>query len=498
MTAWRPGVRGSFVPVVHSGCPHNEVAAICLRSLSLVPPQTGEPLPADTLRVWRSLRRFCRRYGDGAWSWQQTAASYSGALGRRYGEAATSLDVDGMSGFNDYYIRAFLKTEKNRAPHKMAKPRLIYPRSPRYNLELASRLKPFEHWLWGRLNGKLFRCGDGSRVVAKGLNARQRANLIVRKFRAIEGCVCVEVDGKSFESHVGLPQLKAEFSVYMAAFPGDRRLAWLLSKQESLAGTLQCGARFSREGGRASGDFNTGMGNSLIFLVECVAAARQLGIHYDLLVDGDNAVLFCRGRDYPILRDRFAGCVVESSGHEVSVDSVATCIEQIRFGGSAPVNLGDLGWCMVRDWVRVLSGAFSSHVHLRHPKFAREWMTGVAMCELSCSKGVPVLQAWALESIRALGHKGRIRPDFFRDYYARGAWLAGQDYQAQVSDVARLSFERAFGVGVEEQHWLESGFAESLKGLSGFSAHFDRYDPATFDEYLSFDELHTDWREERE
>ncbi|QUP79246.1 RNA-dependent RNA polymerase [Colletotrichum higginsianum ssRNA virus 1] len=498
MTAWLPRVEGCFVPVVHSKCPHNEITAISLRSLSAVPEQTSMPLPAHTVRVWHSLTRFVRKYQDGAWSHRRTAESYSGALGRRYGEAATSLEVDGPSGFADYYLRAFLKVEKSRVPFKMAKPRLIYPRSPRYNLELASRLKPFEHWLWGRLNGKLFRCGDGSRVVAKGLNARQRANLIVRKFRAIEDCVCVEVDGKSFESHVGVPQLKREFGVYKAAFPGDKRLSWLLSKQLKLEGTLECGARFSREGGRASGDFNTGMGNSLIFLVECVSAARQLGIHYDILVDGDNAVLFCSSRDYPLLRDHFAENVVNSSGHEVSVDSVATCIEEIRFGGSAPVNLGALGWTMVRDWVRVLSGAFSSHIHLRHPKFAKEWMTGVAMCELSCSKGVPILQKWALSAIDALGHTGKIRPDFYRDFYARGAWLAGRDYQATVTDVARLSFERAFGVNPEQQLQIENSFESSLKDLGHYAADFSFYDPETFEEYLTFDELHLDWRRARE
>nr|UUW21111.1 MAG: reverse transcriptase-like protein [Sanya tombus-like virus 8] len=496
MTAWRPRVEGCFVPVVHSKCPHNEVAAIALRSLSAVPAQVSLPLPNRTLKVWRQLRNFTRRYQDGAWSWHATAASYSGVLAKRYYQAALSLDMDGPSGFNDYYLRAFLKVEKNRVPSKMAKPRLIYPRSPRYNLELASRLKPFEHWLWGRLTGKLFGIGDGSRIVAKGLNAVQRANLIVRKFRAIEGCVCVEVDGKSFESHVGASQLDSEFSVYKAAFPGDRRLAWLLSKQRRLEGTLECGARFSREGGRASGDFNTGMGNSLIFLVECVSAMKVLGIHFDLLVDGDNAVLFCRGSDYHLVRDRFANLVVQSSGHECSVDSVAHVIEEIRFGGSAPVNLGKHGWCMVRDWKRVLSGAFSSHVHLRHPKFAKEWMTGVAMCELSCSRGVPVLQSWALGAIRALGHKGKVRPDFFRDYYARGAWLAGTEYQSTVEDVARLSFERAFGVTKEEQLRLEKGW--DFGSIAQFTADFDCYDPDSFQEYLTFDELHLQWYASRE
>jgi len=102
--------------------------------------------------------------------------------------------------------------------------------------------------------------------VGKGLNPRQRANLIVRKFNQFRDCVVFEVDGKAFEAHVTVPQLEQEHSVYDVAYQ-DARLRKVLSRQLELAGVTANGVKFSRPGGRASGDYNTGMGNTLVMLL---------------------------------------------------------------------------------------------------------------------------------------------------------------------------------------------------------------------------------------
>jgi hypothetical protein len=488
-TGWRSNLPKTFVPVVHRCCPHNELAALVLRAMGQIPQQVFGRLPARTLRCWRQLQRFCARYDDGAWSHLETAESYAGALRRRYVEAARSLADDGLSGFKDYYLRPFLKAEKNRVPSKMAKPRLIYPRSPRFNLELASRLKPFEHWLWGRLNGRVFNCGDGSRLIAKGLSPRQRANLIVRKFSAIRDCVCFEIDGKAFEAHVGPSQLEQEHATYLSAFRGDKRLAWLLGAQLKLLGNLS-GARFSRLGCRASGDFNTGLGNSLIFLVECISALRGVGVHFDLLVDGDNALLFVSKPDLPAVLARVSDLVEASSGHEIVLERPTSVIEEIRFGGSAPVYLGPrLGWRMVREWHRVLSSALSSHIYLREPKFARRWMSGVAQCELSLARGVPILQEWAVTTIQTLGPVKAIEDNFLRDYSFLGASRAELDAAEPVAMCARISFEKAFGVDVETQMVYELSF-RLRPGLA-----YQHFSPISFDDWIDEVGVHETWRQ---
>lgn len=454
------GVEGTWVPAVHAACPHNEVAALVLRSLAPLPGPVFEPVGADVSSVYRRLARIGRAYGGVKWSNLETAQTYTGAMRRRYAEAERSLREEGPLTWRDSYLRPFLKSEKICLGTKLPKPRLIYPRSPRYNLRLASWLKPFEHWLWGYLTaGRLFGHKAGGRVVAKGLSPRGRANLIVRKFKAIPNCRVFEVDASAFEAHVGPSQLEGEHQVYTSAYPRSGELVRLLDEQKVLRGRLPCGAKFSRPGARASGDFNTGMGNSLTMTAVIVGALESLTPLFDVLVDGDNALVFLPEGVVKGVVAELAPHVLLSSGHEVVLEREVSVVEEIRFGRSAPVFLGpSLGWRMVRDWKSVLSGSFASHRWLREPTFAREWCAGVAMCELSLALGVPVLQAWALNALRTLGFRGRVRGHPFRDYFTVGASFAGEEDAVPVSQEARRSFERAFGLDPEAQARLECSF----------------------------------------
>jgi len=334
-------------------------------------------------------------------------------------------------------------------------------------LELATRLKPFEHWLWGRLTARTFSTGGVGRVVAKGLNAVERAGLIKRKMENLDRCVVVEADGAAFEAHVGRAQLIEEHRVYEAAFPGDKGLRRLLGAQLVLEGKLQCGAKFSREGGRASGDFNTGMGNSLIMLVVVVAVLRRHNVPFDLLVDGDNALVFLRGGDYSRVMDVFAADVLGCSGHEVTLERPVSVLEEVRFGSSAPVFSGGC-YRMVRDFRAVLSGALSSYKWLREPGFIREWVRGVAAAELSLARGVPVLQTWALELQRQWGGPEGVRVHPHTDLLFKGAWLARSSEQLEVTLEARLSFERAFGVAPDVQLGYERAFESGSWSADSF------------------------------
>lgn len=455
-TAWPSPIEGCWVPSVHADCNHNEIAALLMRSLGPTP-CSAESARGPVHAVFRKLRMVSRRYGGSRWSHLETAQSYTGALRRRYLEAESSLRLDGPVSSGDVMIRGFLKAEKVNGLVKFPKPRMIFPRSPRYNLDLASWLKPFEHWLWGNLTGKRLFGGPPTRVVAKGLNPRQRANLIVRKMRDLGDCVVVEVDGKAFEAHCDVWQLEAEHAVYLAAYGGDRELANLLRWQLHNFGVTKGGVKFARHGGRASGDFNTGMGNSLIMLAVVVAVLRGLCRYkFDILVDGDNALVFLSRREHVEVVKCFAPLALKLSGHEMTLERPVECVEGVRFGQSAPV-WTRAGWTMVRDYVKVLSNGTSNHAHLREPRFRARYLRGVALCELSLNVGVPILGRWAELLRRATWSARAVDASFYRDYQYLGVDLGelGKARFEEPTYEARLSFMRAFGVTPDEQLFLE-------------------------------------------
>jgi len=459
--AWTSGVAGTWLPAVHANCAHNEIAALALRSLGPTPHPADAPLGGELRRQFGLLCRVARAYDGQRWSYLETAKSYSGSLRRRYIDAEASLREDGPISSRDVLLRAFVKAEKL-GSQKDAKPRMIFPRSPRYNLCVASFLKPFEHWLWGYLTARRVFGGSNTRVVGKGLSPKRRANLIVRKFGEFRDCVCFEADGKAFEAHVSQGQLEGERSVYLAAYSGNKELADLLSRQV-FRGVTPSGAKFHRPGGRASGDFNTGMGNTLIMLATLCAALSPLSIKFDLLVDGDNALVFLERADAGPVIHNFAQRVLDLSGHEMTLEKPVSYIEGVRFGRSAPVFLGrGLGWTMCREPESVLSGAYASHRWLREPVFGRRWLNGVARCELSLARGMPVLQEAALSVLKQTEHRKKVPVDALSDYFVVGAWLAEEEDVIPVSLDARLSFERAFGWSAERQVAAEESFPNRL------------------------------------
>ncbi|AZT88670.1 RNA-dependent RNA polymerase [Trichoderma harzianum ambiguivirus 1] len=456
MVAWPCPAPGTYVPHVHRVCPHNEVGAICRRVLADLPPEVFGPVSEGYARAFRKIKKVARLYNGVKWELMETALSYEGPLRRRYVEAALSLEDHPLDLVRDSRLSCFLKAEKINLVKKWSKPRMIYPRDPRYNISLARYLKPFEHFLWSKLTAeRLGLRGGKGRLVAKGLNPSQRGQLIAKKFNNITDCVVMEIDGSAFEAHVGPATLEQEHGVYLAAYRGDKRLRALLNCQKRLFGRLSCGARFSRDGGRASGDFNTGMGNSLVTLGVGLDLAENFEC-LDMLIDGDNALLFFAKKDMARLVAMVYDHGLQCCGQEMTLENPVEEIEKIRFGQSAPV-LFPGGYKMVRDPFKVMSGATASHRWLREPSFRREYLTGVALCELSVNVGVPLLQEFSLELLRAMDFKGRVRAHPFRDYFYLGASLERAE-PVSIPLATRESFERAFGVGVEEQLSWESSF----------------------------------------
>jgi hypothetical protein len=445
-------VENCWRPSVHEDCQCNEHSSLMLRTMGAFPPPTRIN---DMLPSYQWLRRVSRNLRCSRATRQEIVDSYSGLLRARYEKAMISLEEEPLSVYHDSRLKPFLKAEKFNSQLKMAKPRMIMPRSPRYNLELARYLKPLEHELWGRLRSPR-RWGVGaSRVVAKGLNQTQRANLILRKFRGIRDVVVVEVDGAQFEAHVTRQVLMLEHSVYRAKF-ADPRLKNMLDAQLELKGTTSHGIKFQRPGARASGDVNTGMGNSIVMLAAVDTTMTELSggrFPFDLLVDGDNALLFFPREHLEFVRANFRRTITEVSGQEATIDGEAFIPEHITFGQCQPVQITENSWTMVRNPWKVISNSFSGYRQWDKHLYACRVSKSIAQCELSLAQGVPVLQPYFLHSLRHFDKYRESSDDSVREMFYLGArrMTTGRPITA----LARSSFELAFGIGVRSQQALE-------------------------------------------
>jgi hypothetical protein len=437
----------------------------------------------------RRLARFAKILDVQQWTLKQTAESYTGRLGKRYTKAYH--DIVGNGGpvrHQDTFIKAFVKAEKFNPGQKPSKPRLVFGRDPRYNLEICSYLKPLEHALWHRLKGGRKWGVKPTRVIGKGLSPWARAQLISEKWASRTDWVCFEVDGSSWEAHMATWQLSGlEHPIYLAAYNGDKRLAKLLSWQLVNRGSTPSGIRFSREGGKCSGDYNTGLGNSLVMftVVEAtlLSIREELGeFAFDMLVDGDNAILWIPAQVVVEVRNRFFDVALKLSGHEIVLENAVTSLEQTVFGQSKPV-LSARGLTMCRSPYKILSNSFSSYKHLKDLSFGRRVLRSVAEGEYALGKGIPVVGKFCYLALESLANEVPVGYDMLQEFISPFAASEARlpefyGFRRHLSSVrarrkreamasrplpefieptteARVAFEVAFGISADEQRAIE-------------------------------------------
>jgi len=467
-----PQMIGAWAPVVHAPCVHNEYSGLLWRTLGPTPAY----VPNRWLeREWRRLRTLARKTRGPARTMEQVVAKYRGAMRVKYQSALNSLVADGVLTRQDRRLSAFVKGEKvNPMARSPTKPRVIMARSPRYNLRLATRLQPLEARLWASIRGTCPGVEPLSQV-AKGLNPRARASIVAAKMEAVgEGCVVFEVDGSRFEAHVTRRDLLDEHSVYKAAYPGDVELRDLLQTQLELKGHTASGIKYERDGCRASGDFNTGMGNTLIMLAATRAtvallASRLGSFKYDLLADGDNCLIFVEAWAARRLVSEFASACAEVSTQELVVEKPTTVLEEVVFGQSHPLYNGE-HWTMVREFTKMISGAFCGYKHFHSWRFGIRVLKAVAQAELYLARGLPVIQAYMHGAVRELaGVPDLPDPTPWLEGHTLDAIKSAGTWEAvlaalprAVTHESRASFERAFGVSADEQVRMEEAFPRQI------------------------------------
>lgn len=376
---------------------------------------------------------------------------YQGPKKALYERAVASL-ADNPVGREDSISKSFVKREKCNTTKA---PRVIQPRSPRYNACLGRFLKPLEHPMYESLRRT---ARAPKRIIAKGLNLDQIGKLIYQKWHRFSDPVAVGMDATKFDMHVSPAILAWEHDVYRKLFPLDqqelnRLLRWQMhnvGRGYAPDGKL----KYEVLGKRFSGDMNTAMGNCMIMSMMVVAYCRERGIPFDLVNNGDDCVVFMDRSSEPTFRVGLEQWFLEL-GFRMVAEATVDCLEKIEFCQMHPV-LIDGRYRMVRNPTAAIEKDTFCVRTLNHDDSYQEWVSGVATGGLAACDGVPVMAQFYSSLKSDCNVRRHMIDDTGMSRMTRGMVYSGRE----VDEDARYSFYLAFGIDPDRQraieHWYSS------------------------------------------
>lgn len=433
------------------------------------------------------LTAFARQNQLACLTWRTFVDSVTIPGKKRIYERALGNLLDG--GYQKWMSRlsSFIKVEAVCGTTKgSADPRMIQARSPEFNIVFGCYYKPIEHLLLTLDWSRVFPWAPKGRLIAKGLNNVQRGRLLRAKWETFKNPICFDFDASRFDQSVSVEFLEMCHEFYVALHNGDKFLAKILREQIKNAGVTANGWRYFGDGGRASGDQDTGGGNSLITVVMAIQFFRFLSIRFDFICDGDDGLLFIEAEDIAVMSEFVQHCM--DMGFKMELGKPVSVFEHIDFCQCRPVELMPGKWVMVRKPARAISRLAMSHTSMSTIIEALYTLWAVGSCELALGSGVPIMQSVALWAIRN-GKKPSARFMALTQYRATYRYwdLPKSHGPRPISPCARESFSEAFGVSVGEQLILERAFDSHVVDLQGRKVLLEVYDtgagPVISDDY---------------
>lgn len=379
------------------------------------------------------------------------ALSYQAPKQTVYLNAVASLSLKPYRA-RDAYIQAFTKCEKYKfSATKPPVPRIIQPRSPRYNVCVGRYLKPIEKKIYESINN-IF----GSTTIAKGLNVVSRAQVIVQHFGSFCDPVAVGLDASRFDQHVSQEALKWEHSIYDLYYHSPELRSLLKQQLTNKCFINQPGGhiRYKTDGCRMSGDMNTSLGNCLLMTSMVWAYSNEKSIPIRLINDGDDCVVFMERKHYTAFITSLPSWFLEM-GFTMTVEDPVYILERVSFCSSNPVYTPG-GYIMVRDPRKVIVKDNISLVNFQSPKVTRRWLSGVGKGGLAMCGGIPVLQEFYQTILNA--SQGYADNKYYED---RRLLMLGDGVHRSYSvptPETRFSFYLAFGIDPRCQTAIEDSF----------------------------------------
>lgn len=441
---------------VHSACLMNLARGLVERVFHIATPEGLGSVPQPKEGVFKRLSSIRQRLVDATCRTpiverDEYPQLYTGRKRGIYERAVDSLAREAVRR-RDAFVNTFIKAEKvNLSKKADPAPRVIQPRTPRYNVEVGRYLKLLEKSVF-----RAFRKVFGYPVVLKGLNACEVAAAMRDSWETFSSPVAVGLDASRFDQHVSRAALEWEHSVYNMVYR-DANLARLLSWQLMNVGfAFVEGHRvdYTVEGKRMSGDINTGLGNCLLMSCMVIAYCEARGIKHRLANNGDDCVLMVEQGDLSQL-DGLDKWMLDF-GFTLTREVPVRVFEQIEFCQAQPVFTSS-GWRMVRNPLVSMSKDMVSLHGWGSEDEVRYWLHSIGSCGLSLTRGVPVLSAWygRLVELGTPGSEGWV------DNIGRsGMWYMARGVNAadDISTEARVSFWRAFGLVPDLQEALEAEY----------------------------------------
>lgn len=391
---------------------------------------------------------------------QQVVDAYNGSKRVVYERAMHSLYIDPLE-VRDSYLTSFVKFEKQDV---CKAPRVINPRSARYNLELARYLKHAEHHYFRAIN-KAFGSHTAATVI-KGFNADKSAQILREKWDRFDQPVAIGLDASKFDMHVSVPALKYEHEFYTRLYPGSRFLKQLLRWQlcnQGVAYATDGTVKFKMQGTRCSGDINTSLGNCLLMCALVYSYSKRIGVDVELANNGDDCVVFLESRDEQRFTSILSGWF-RSRGFAMTVEPPAYEFEELEFCQTHPVQLST-GWRMVRNLSAVMTKDPMCLVPIPNVTVLRKWYGAVGMCGYKLCTGVPIMSSLYQVFLR---HGGEFSEGFLREVFKNRSQLSlMQGLSSAVVDAnSRVSFYYAFGIIPDHQLLLEQYFEKLVLQLT--------------------------------
>lgn len=292
---------------------------------------------------------------------------------------------------SDALLMVFLKYEK-KLFKETSVGRLVFPRTKRFNCAVGVFLRRLEKYMFKAIN-LVFKewCNSDLDVVFKGMNADQRGQLMHKKFMRYGRFFGLDIE--KFDQNLHVKGLQFEHSCYTSCYRGHekRQLKKLLKWQikNKCIGISSDGfkVRWTKNGGRCSGDINTSLGNVTVVAAICFDYVYTKDFHeFEYINDGDDC-------GFMTLEDELFNDIqpfFRTKGFTLKKEPTVDIIERCVFCQSTPVLCSTGEYRMLRE---VKTSMIKDACFLTKPKTQLEWdtlRTCIALGGKVLTSGFPV------------------------------------------------------------------------------------------------------------